>query len=414
MSKKSKRIFISFSGPLSREVAATLEKYLNAVFNHNSPAIGNKESVKIFYYSTTATSGLFQKNIRKNIKHSDVFIPVVTEQNVESAWLLFELGIAYAQLKKNEILPFHFLLNKPLRKNHPMISLHSYLYSGTQNSLPDNRDVLGLFRQVVELICKKNSKKENRTSKYYASILPNAQLCEKALADVHERYKHGQLNGLKTEQQLIFPTFHFGESLVATEKTPKDVVIDFENFVQQYIEPQWIGAKPKKAGDDKQNGQETMVVVNQTRFSTFVVFTDGEYVLLYNRKENAVDNPRLDVFGSMEFENRSILEKLSGAQDFLNKAKIKQAKPLYGAAVESIANQNDPEHSKSSTAVMFGMALFVSAKDLQLAVDLSFNNNADRSLSLHAIEKVCDMINLTAKARLAVKQLAWLEKSAEK
>ena len=262
------------------------------------------------------------------------------------------------------------------------------------------------FNQLIELSF--NKKKIRR--KYYQQVGSIASLCEEKLKKLAEDSKKEAFSGLKTKEQAIIPIFYLQDLYpLKQNKTPEYLLTSLRNFVVQYVNSSWCQASPLQTADASHG--ETIVQVNQTRFATFVVFTDGTRVLFFNRRRpsnSSILNPRLDVFGAMDFENSSIAKKFSQSRKFFETAPVIDVKPLYGAAVEYITGTDEViTTNKESTAVMFGLAVYVKESDLDQAVEKNINNNEDGVLSLHALEDAAGFVNLTAKARLAVEHLLW-------
>jgi hypothetical protein len=309
-------------------------------------------------------------------------------------------------LKEKQILPLHFMMEGTAVVNYPLIALHSYNYQIEVNSGKSLKD---LFNQLIELIFNKEKKRK----KYRQQMESIVDLCGRKLLEVAEKGKKGELDGLKTVEQAMIPTFHFGELFKVKGNDGykvRDVAKDLSGFVVHYVDSPWCRLSPVDKGDVTQS--KTIVQVNQTRFATFVVFTDKKRILLFNRqRDTTVKNPRLDVFGAMDFENSSIAKKFSQSRKFFETAPVIDVKPLYGAAVEYITGTDEViTTNKESTAVMFGLAVYVKESDLDQAVEKNINNNEDGVLSLHALEDAAGFVNLTAKARLAIEHLAAVAK----
>lgn len=392
MAKKS--VFISFSGEMSRAAGTVLKSHLDDLF---------KNKVQIFHYELSASSGLFNKNIKNEIKKAKAFVPILTEKNSNAPWLMFEAGMAYMSLKEKQILPLHFMMEGTAVVNYPLIALHSYNYQIEVNSGKSLKD---LFNQLIELIFNKEKKRK----KYRQQMESIVDLCGRKLLEVAEKGKKGELDGLKTVEQAIIPIFYLQDLYpLKQNKTPEYLLTSLRNFVVQYVNSSWCQASPLQTADASHG--ETIVQVNQTRFATFVVFTDGTRVLFFNRRRpsnSSILNPRLDVFGAMDFENSSIAKKFSQSRKFFETAPVIDVKPLYGAAVEYITGTDEVIiTNKESTAVMFGLAVYVKESDLDQAVEKNINNNEDGVLSLYALEDAAGFVNLTAKARLAVEHLLW-------
>jgi len=138
-----------------------------------------------------------------------------------------------------------------------------------------------------------------------------------------------------------------------------------------------------------------------TRISTFIIFTDGESVLLYDRKKDinhqAILNNKLDCHGAVAFHNPSLEFKLP--EEFMD-VKVNKMKPIPGLALEKTAKKlwKLPIISTKKAVVMMGFATYVDTKDLTKGVD---ENNSLYPISCLSSENH----NLTSKAKLGIRHL---------
>ena len=138
-----------------------------------------------------------------------------------------------------------------------------------------------------------------------------------------------------------------------------------------------------------------------TRISTFIIFTDGKSVLLYDRKKEidhqAVLNNKLDCHGAVAFHNPTLEIKLS--KDFMD-VRVEKMEPIPGLALEKTAKKlwKLPIISTKKAVVMMGFATYIDTKDLEKGVD---ENNSLYSISCLSSENN----NLTSKAKLSIRHL---------
>ena len=76
------KVFISWSGELSRELAKTLKKYLHQI-NH---------SVDPYFSPDTAKGTRWASEITRELKETKIGLICLTKDNLESPWLNFEAG----------------------------------------------------------------------------------------------------------------------------------------------------------------------------------------------------------------------------------------------------------------------------------------------------------------------------------
>lgn len=138
-----------------------------------------------------------------------------------------------------------------------------------------------------------------------------------------------------------------------------------------------------------------------TRISTFIIFTDGVSVLLYDRKNDsshqAVLNNKLDCHGAVAFHNPSLEFKLP--KEFMD-VKVNEMKPIPGLALEKTAKKlwKLPIISTKKAVVMMGFATYIDTNDLEKGVD---DNNSLYLISCLSSENH----NLTSKAKLSIRHL---------
>jgi hypothetical protein len=182
-----------------------------------------------------------------------------------------------------------------------------------------------------------------------------------------------------------------------TPKTPNEIDEQFEKILNNQVSSKWW----KIQNDDEIKFNIHRVMVNSTRFSTFVVFTDGERVVLFDRAKDSpntnVHNDRFDVFGSVQFENRTIKIK---SQEFLN-SPIKRITEIPGIAVED--NSLNKADMLNETVVMLGVCVYMESKYLNLAVRDTLNNE----ICIYNLKKLISFkpYVLTSKASLSINYL---------
>ncbi len=168
MASENFKIFISWSGSPSREVAILLESYLKIWI-----PFPNVE----WFLSSSTESGIesgdrFMRTLDKNLQESDFGILVLTKNNIDSPWILFEAGAISKNVEISKVVPF--LINrdindieKPLNSFHYVdleedkilkliITITKYIFSGKEIS--------------VELKIQLENKLRNTWEKFISSI----------------------------------------------------------------------------------------------------------------------------------------------------------------------------------------------------------------------------------------------------
>ncbi len=176
----------------------------------------------------------------------------------------------------------------------------------------------------------------------------------------------------------------------------RDLPKYFEHFVKLTTPKEYI----RDDYDDRIKEDITKFIINYTRISTFVCFTDGKQLLLFDRRDNDkskinVENPKFDCFGSVGFENSSIRLKIRNPEFY--ESEIKKIEFIPGMAYED--NDGSPDnHIGVETAIMFGYILYLSENDLKIAQLKS----EEKILLFDIHSNIINSGNLTAKAQLAI------------
>jgi hypothetical protein len=93
------QIFISWSGKLSKDIGETFKKWIPSVLQVVKPYFTPDDIEKGTRWST---------EIAKELEQSQVGIVIVTRQNLQSPWIMFESGALSKQLTKSRICPILF------------------------------------------------------------------------------------------------------------------------------------------------------------------------------------------------------------------------------------------------------------------------------------------------------------------
>jgi hypothetical protein len=132
------KVFISWSGPLSREVAEALRDWLPSVLQYVEPWVSSEDIAKGTRWSV---------EVGHELESSDFGIICVTPGNVERPWLNFEAGGLAHKFDESRVSPFLFGVGHAAIAASPLAQFQATLY--------DRADVLKLVRSI-------NSKSETR------------------------------------------------------------------------------------------------------------------------------------------------------------------------------------------------------------------------------------------------------------
>lgn len=174
----------------------------------------------------------------------------------------------------------------------------------------------------------------------------------------------------------------------------------FYNFLENNISSKYLkDGSPPNDLDKLPNDKKLKFIVNNTRISTFFIFTDGERVALFDRSKSnkgiqKIQNDRFDVFGSVTFENSSLKLKITN-DSFLN-SKIEKIEGIPGLAFEDSIEPDDNLLGRQ-TVIMIGFSVYVSPQDLDKS-----QSNESSIINIYNLSSLPDEECLTSKAKLGI------------
>lgn len=425
----AKKIFISYSGPVAEELAEVLKTNIERLFN---PEPRNPK-VEVSVASRSNFTGEFQDQIEEQLLESDFVLMLFTPHNqvLKGHWQMYEAGFFRGVEKAKEIIQQRRLISyafcsyvNDVAAPVARCNAYRYKYNGEDENLTKSRylsDMMKAIAKTLELGLTDGQIDNTLRTMWVDGLCDDlARLAEEVIntrpLSSEERIAQTKSNAhidtsvFETKEQLMY-TSPFGSEVHGY--TPKTLESYFDTILRNFIPMSCVQA-PDKFKDENGNVVETahrvlIGGIGGTRISTFVAFTDDENILLFDRKKATkgktnVTNNRYDVFGSVQFENKTIKKKIQSAS-FLD-SPIKELKPIYGAAFED--NHDFANADNKEVAVMFGVFAVMSKKDLQLALE----NNDDGALCIISIDKANNMKSedFTSKAYLSIKQLSDLQK----
>lgn len=419
-----KKIFISYSGPVAEELAELLEKTMDELFNPEP----TNPNVKVNVASRSNFTGEFQDQIEKQLLESDFVLMLFTPHNqvLKGHWQMYEAGFFRGVEQTKGIIEQRRLISyafcsyvNDVAAPVARCSVYRYKYNGGDDNLNKSRyltDMMQAIAAALELNLTDGQIKStlrgiwkedlcNNLAKLAEEVINTRPLSSEERVAQTKSNAHVDASVFGTKEQLMY-TSPFGNEVHGY--TPKTLESYFDTILRNFIPMNCVQA-PDKFKDENGNVEEAhRVIIGNTRISTFVAFTDGENILLFDRTKakgkTNVTNNRYDVFGSVQFENKTIKKKIQSAS-FLD-SPIKELKPIYGAAFED--NHDFANADNKEVAVMFGVFAVMSKKDLQSALE----NNDDGALFIMSIDKANNMKpeDFTSKAYLSIKQLSDLQK----
>jgi TIR domain len=112
------KVFISWSGSVSQEVALALRDWLPSVLQAIEPYVSSEDIDKGARWSS---------EIGQELEKSNFGILCITPDNTEAPWVHFEAGALSKSLDRSRVVPFLFGLKRPQLPQGPLIQFQSVL-----------------------------------------------------------------------------------------------------------------------------------------------------------------------------------------------------------------------------------------------------------------------------------------------
>lgn len=113
------KIFLSWSGEVSREVALILRDWIPSVIQSVDPYVSSEDIDKGARWSS---------DIAKELESSSFGILCVTSENINAPWLNFEAGALSKTVEKSRVCPFLFGVKRSEIKEGPVLQFQSAIY----------------------------------------------------------------------------------------------------------------------------------------------------------------------------------------------------------------------------------------------------------------------------------------------
>jgi hypothetical protein len=126
------KIFISWSGPLSRQVAEVFRAWIPSVVQSVVPYVSSEDIDKGARWSA---------DISRELSESDFGIICVTSGNIKAPWLNFEAGALSKEFDKSRVSPFLFGVDRN-EVTGPLLQFQSTIF--------EHDDVLKLVKSINE------------------------------------------------------------------------------------------------------------------------------------------------------------------------------------------------------------------------------------------------------------------------
>jgi hypothetical protein len=345
------KVFVSWSGRLSQQIAEELKKYLVDVFG---------DTLEIFLSADSEPGTKWQRVLDSELSEADAALLVLTAESCSRPWVLFEAGAISVGPDKKRVYPILFGIDA-LDSKSPLTMFQRVTFT--------ERSFRGLIESlIVSAQCPDRKKAMAAAKRKWPGL---DEVVTKLLTEFI-----AQKDGTVQEQHILNLSPHVVFEVLAQGDIATDIQLYMPSgglklgtipdrlhaFVHDHI--------PWRYRDEHRRGGDicTTVSINKTRISTFVSFTDGNRVLIFDRvlgsSHTTVINRLFDVFGSVDFENRSLKKKIRNRSFF--ELVAKRVELIPGFAFEDNHNQT---HSDEETVIMFGFNVWLEPQELEMGAD---------------------------------------------
>lgn len=379
-------IFISFSQLASKTIAFVVKELLTELYQTQV-----SRGLISFFYSEESMSEkgeviTAQDRINIALHQSLICISILTEENFEKPWLMYEAG-AIMTKPDGKVIPLAFGRSKDEIEDI-FRTLQRFDYNASIDDEQNKSNFIKFLKEMnsyIRHLEQKNHTIQHSLDEAYIELFIENKWRNKTdkegrityigynskLEDAFDKHLNKNISKGIVLNKWFSDEWNNKES---EHITPKTIYKYFQNIKEKFktehnkkliAEKFFKEDKHIKDNDDK--NVET-IFLNQDkglRISTFVGFTDGiSKILLFKRKDNNIivknnnNNNNWDVFGSLPFENKSISEKVP-YNIFLD-MEIERIEVVNGSALES----NERGYLGMQSVVMHGILAIVRAEKL--------------------------------------------------
>lgn len=175
------KVFLSWSGHKSHQVALVLRDWLPSVIQSIMPYVSSEDIDKGARWST---------DIAKELEDSTYGILCVTKENLEAPWLLFEAGALSKMMDKSSVCPFIFDLKRSEVKG-PILQFQSTIF--------EKEDVRKLILSLNKC-CGESSLKEELLVKSFEVWWPSL---ESSLNEIKTQNGGERVEAVETTDKIL-------------------------------------------------------------------------------------------------------------------------------------------------------------------------------------------------------------------
>lgn len=239
------KVFISWSGHKSFEVAKVLKEWIPCIIQEIEPYFSSEDIDKGARWST---------DIAKELEEASFGILCVTKENLESQWLNFEAGALSKAMDKARVCPFLFDLQPSDISKSPILQF--------QMTSVERDDIFKLFKSMNSCL-EENKLEDNRLEKMFSAFWPRMDEAFKTIEtendksatkkeeekENHKEIMEEMLDLLRTHQMIltnperILPREYLKSIIednkspmrIARETIPREFISDLKNTEEELV-----------------------------------------------------------------------------------------------------------------------------------------------------------------------------------
>lgn len=232
--RKTMKVFISWSGSKSQEVAKILKQWIPCVIQSVEPYFSSADIDKGARWST---------DIAKELQDASFGILCVTKDNLSSSWLNFEAGALSKSIEKSKVCPFLVDLKPSDIQNSPILQFQMAsstkddvfkLFTSINSNLGDTKLHEDVLTTTFDTFWPKIDEALKSVSSITETVTPAKKVGKDTQAPIEEilelvRYQHKLL---KSPEELLPPQYLYEVFRRSNRMLPKNVIIDIEEQLQ--------------------------------------------------------------------------------------------------------------------------------------------------------------------------------------
>ena len=229
--RKSMKVFISWSGTKSQEVAKVLKQWIPCVIQSVEPYFSSADIDKGARWST---------DIAKELQDASFGILCVTKDNLSSSWLNFEAGALSKSIEQSKVCPFLVDLKPSDIQNSPILQFQMAsatkddvfkLFKSINSNLGDsklNEDVLGTTFDTFWPKIDEALKGVSSVTETSAPAKKGSKDTQAPIEEILElvRYQHKLL---KSPEELLPPQYLYEVFRKSNRMLPKNIMMELDD-----------------------------------------------------------------------------------------------------------------------------------------------------------------------------------------